>query len=73
LWEPLEICRKLTLTGWVLLIRGNAEQARLIVALFVSIIFLGLNLRFKPLRDHDNASLTKVAHLALILLYTCTT
>ena len=50
-WEPLEMCRKLTLTGWVLLIRGNAEQARVIVALFVSISFFGLNLRFKPLRQ----------------------
>ena len=47
-WEPLEMCRKLTLTGWVLLIRGDAEQARVLVALFVSIIFYGLNLRFRP-------------------------
>ena len=29
------MCRKLTLTGWVLQIRGEAEQARVIVALFV--------------------------------------
>ena len=70
-WEPLEMCRKLTLTGWVLVIRGNAEQARVIVALFVSIIFFGLNLRFRPLRAQDNASLTTLSHLALILLYTC--
>ena len=49
-WEPLEMCRKLTLTGWVLLIRGDAEQARVIAALFVSVTFFGLNLRFKPLR-----------------------
>jgi len=69
-WEPLEMCRKLTLTGWVLLIPGNAEQARVIVALFVSIIFFGLNLRFRPLKDEDNGSLTTLSHLALILLYT---
>eukprot|EP00966_Prymnesium_polylepis_P251311 5810296-Prymnesium_polylepis.2 len=47
-WEPLEMCRKLTLTGWVLLIRGEAEQLRVLVALFVSITFFGLNLRFRP-------------------------
>ena len=51
MWEPLEMCRKLTLTGWVLTIRGNAELARVIVALFVSISFFGLNLRFRPLRE----------------------
>ena len=50
-WEPLEMCRKLTLTGWVLLIRGEAEQARVITALFVSIGFFGLNLRFRPLKE----------------------
>eukprot|EP00966_Prymnesium_polylepis_P211862 4907058-Prymnesium_polylepis.1 len=65
------MCRKLTLTGWVLQIRGDAEQARVIVALFVSITFFGLNLRFKPLRAQDDASLTTLSHLALILLYTC--
>jgi len=70
-WELLEMCRKLTLTGWVLLIRGDAEQARVIMALFVSICFFGLNLRFRPLKDRDNGSLTTLSHLALILVYTC--
>jgi hypothetical protein len=50
LWEPLEMCRKLILTGWVLLISEDAEQARVMVALLVSITFFGLNLRFRPLR-----------------------
>ena len=44
------MCRKLTVTGWVLLISEDAEQARVIVALFVSIAFFGLNLRIRPLR-----------------------
>ena len=49
-WEPLEMCRKLTLTGWVLLISEEAEQARVNVALLVSIIFIVLRLSLKPLR-----------------------
>jgi len=65
------MCRKLTLTGWVLQIHGDAEQARVIVALFVSITFFGLNLRFQPLRAQDNSSLTTLSHLSLILLYMC--
>eukprot|EP00966_Prymnesium_polylepis_P199891 4632328-Prymnesium_polylepis.1 len=70
LWEPLEMCRKLTLTGWILVISGGAEQARVIVALFVSIMFFGLNLRFRPLRRYEDGSLTTLSHLALILMYT---
>eukprot|EP00966_Prymnesium_polylepis_P027026 624943-Prymnesium_polylepis.1 len=44
------MCRKLVLVGWVLLIHGDAEQARVLMALFVSIVFFGLNLRFRPQR-----------------------
>eukprot|EP00966_Prymnesium_polylepis_P300029 6933362-Prymnesium_polylepis.1 len=45
------MCRKLTLTGWVLVVASeDAVQARVVMALFVSITFFGLNLRFKPLR-----------------------
>ena len=49
-WEPLEMCRKLALTGWVLLIGEESEQARVLVALLVSIAFLALHLSIKPLR-----------------------
>ena len=49
-WEPLEMCRKLTLTGWVLMIRGESEQARVLVALLVSLVFLSLHLSVRPLR-----------------------
>jgi hypothetical protein len=44
------MCRKLTLTGWVLMIRGDGEEASVIVALFVTITFFGLTLRLRPLR-----------------------
>jgi|EP00966_Prymnesium_polylepis_P248127 hypothetical protein len=58
-WEPLEMCRKLALTGWVLLIRRDAEQARVIVALLISVIFYGLNLRFRPQRRCAVAGILK--------------
>ena len=48
LWEPLELCRKLTLVGWVLLIGDEFEQARVLVALFLSIAFLTLHVSIKP-------------------------
>ena len=66
-WEPIEMCRKLTLTGWVLLIDEGAEQARTLVALMVSIGFLALHLFFMPFKrcvrsrliskHHDRSSL----------------
>eukprot|EP00966_Prymnesium_polylepis_P092594 2143546-Prymnesium_polylepis.2 len=49
-WEPLEMCRKLLLTGWVLLVRDDAEQARVLVAVLISFAFLALRFAVKPLK-----------------------
>eukprot|EP00966_Prymnesium_polylepis_P238306 5511682-Prymnesium_polylepis.1 len=49
-WEPLEMCRKLALTGWVLLIGEDYEQARVLVALLVSVSFMAIHLAIKPLK-----------------------
>lgn len=38
--------------GWILLISEDAEQARVIVALIVSVAFLSLHLTIKPLRRY---------------------
>ena len=42
--------RKLTLTGWIMLINEDAIQARIIVALLVSVVFLTMKLTIKPLK-----------------------
>jgi hypothetical protein len=49
-WEPIEMCRKLALTGWVLLLEEEYEQARALVALLVSIAFLALHLSVQPMK-----------------------
>lgn len=49
LWEPLEMCRKLVLTGWILLIGEDFEQARVLIAIMISVLFLVLHLTFRPL------------------------
>jgi hypothetical protein len=49
-WEPLEMCRKLILVGWVLVIHDNAEQARVLVAIVTSVAFLALRFAVKPLK-----------------------
>ena len=49
-WEPVEMCRKLVLTGWVALIQNDrhAEQARVLLALVVSIALLVVRVSVKP-------------------------
>jgi hypothetical protein len=50
LWEPLEMCRKLVLVGWLLLIAEEHELLRVLVALVVSFAYLTLHLAVKPLK-----------------------
>mmetsp|Transcript_14795 Transcript_14795/g.39539 ORF Transcript_14795/g.39539 Transcript_14795/m.39539 type:complete len:438 (+) Transcript_14795:2667-3980(+) len=68
-WEILEMCRKLTLTGWVLLIGEKFEQARVLVALVVSVTFLALHLSRRPLKRAGDSYLMMTVELALILVY----
>merc|ERR1712227_25674 len=70
-WEPLEMCRKLVLTGWVLLIPAEFEQMRVLVAILVSIAFLAFRLSFKPLRRVEDGVLMTMVEIALILTYVC--
>ena len=49
-WEPVEMCRKLLLVGWVVLIDEEAVLARVLVALLVSMCFLVLHITLKPLK-----------------------
>ena len=65
------MCRKLTLTGWVLLIRGDAEQARVLLALLFSIAFLALQLSVQPIKWVYDRALMLSIELALLLIYTC--
>ena len=58
-WEPLEMCRKITLTGWVLLIDEGAEQARVLVALLSSITFLAIHLSIKPFLRYADARVAR--------------
>jgi len=70
-WELLEMARKLTLTGWVLLIDEESELARVLLALLLSISFLALQLAVNPVKRYEDGLLMVVAQLALIFLYTC--
>lgn len=49
-WEPLEMCRKLVLTGWVLLINEEAELARVLLAILLNLVFLCLQFSLRPFR-----------------------
>jgi len=68
-WEPVEMCRKLLLTGWLLLVDSTAEQTRVVVALLLSIFFLMLRLAVKPLANGNDEALSTTSEVSLILLY----
>ena len=70
-WEPLEMLRKITLTGVVLVIGEEVEQARVLAALLVSIAFLALHLTVQPLRRAEDGAMMMLAEVSLILVYLC--
>jgi len=70
-WEPIEMLRKLTLTGAVVLISEEFEQARVLVAILVSVMFLALRLTIKPFQRTEDAALMASIELALVLTYVC--
>ena len=65
-WSPPRLA-----AGWVLLIGEEYEQARVLVALLVSIASVALHLSVKPLRRIEDSYLTSFVELALVLVYLC--
>ena len=64
------MCRKLALTGWLLIIGEAYEQARVLAALLISISFLALHLSIQPLQRLEDGAVMVLVELALIFLYT---
>ena len=61
--------RKIVLTGVVLVVPERNEQARVLVALLLSVLFLTLQLIVKPLRRAEDDAFVTLVHLTLVLLY----
>ena len=68
-WEPLEMLRKLILTGGVLLLPENFKLLRIMVALTLSIGFLALQSTIKPFKRAEDEFLGMLTHVALVLIY----
>ena len=68
-WEPFEQFRKLTLTGFILMVPTQSEQGRVLIAISVSLFFLTLQLICRPFRSSADNWLMTFVHLALLLLY----
>ena len=69
LWEVVELIRRLTLTGFVLFISTERPMARLMLALWVSILFLALTLYIKPYHRNEPLVVSAVLQLSLILIF----
>jgi hypothetical protein len=57
--------------GWVLLIGEDAELARVVVALLVSVAYFALHFAVKPFRHPEDGALMIFAEQSLILIYIC--
>lgn len=69
-WEPVEMFRKVLLCGLLLVsVPPPLELLRLLVALFISIIFMAMTLVLRPFKHVDNNALAVCSHLGTIVMY----
>ena len=71
-WELVELSRRLLVTGWLLLIPFQEMFARLVFALFVSLLFLTLTAVARPWSRTEDNVLALVSQCALVVAFgTC--
>lgn len=68
-FEPVDIVRKLSLTGAIVLIPDSADLGRVLAALMVSLAYLTLHLTLKPYARPVDNNLVTLLLLALLLVY----
>lgn len=65
-WEPIELVRKLVLTGFVLLIPESRSFLRLVVALLFTLVFMTLYLQLKPFKSDENDLIAVAGQIGLV-------
>ena len=68
-WELFELLRKITLTGFILLIPPSFGTVRIIVAFMISLIHMALILLNKPFRDVSNQVIGAAASMTLVVTF----
>lgn len=68
-WEPLELLRKLTLTGFVLFIDEKYVLGRSLAALLMSLAFCAAHDLIQPYRTYADNLLAKISHYAVTLVF----
>ena len=68
-WEPVEMIRKISITGWVLIVSEEYEHLRVLLALVVSITSLALHLALKPFVSAADNAIAATMQLCLVILY----
>ena len=72
-WEPLELLRKLALTGFVIFIDEKYGLGRSLAALLLSLVFSAAHDFIQPYRTYVDNLLAKISHYALVLVYLAVT
>ena len=68
-WEPLELVRKLVLTGLVTRIPESSSTLRLLVALLVLVFFLLITIQFQPFRQQEDNLVSTLANILLLCAF----
>ena len=68
-WEPLEMLRKLTLNGAVLLLPESLFLGRVLIAAMVSMTYLCFQIFIQPYKLPEDNFIALAIHLALSLVY----
>uniref|UniRef100_A0A7S4BZ85 TIR domain-containing protein n=2 Tax=Chrysotila carterae TaxID=13221 RepID=A0A7S4BZ85_CHRCT len=68
-WEPIELLRKLCLTGVPLLIGTGEECARVVLALMVSLLSLAVHVNLQPYKRSIDNKLCAFIQVSLVFIY----
>jgi len=71
-WEIFDIYRKLTLTGFILLIdpeNGSTRILRLLIANVISMLYFGVLLLARPYKQANNLGFAFVSHILLMMCF----
>ena len=71
-WDVLEILRRILLTSFVLFIPKDRSYIRLLVALFVTLLWQTVLFVVRPFRRNKDNNVAIVAQLSLVAVFTCT-
>jgi len=67
-WEPLDLLRRLTITGFVLIGTQGSPQLRVLIALLVTILFITMQFLLSPFKRPLDDRMMMLGHVCLLVI-----